>query len=540
MRPTSTPAFASHLRPLLLLVSLLASGALAQEPEAPAEAAAPERPRPPRRQRPPETTLAILAGHVHPVSGPSIEDGVVVVRGRRIVAVGKRGEVEIPESAQTLSYPEGHVYPGLVDALTDAYTDQAQRGDSSTDAGSPITDVLRPRGDREDELLRAGITTAFVGSRASVAWRGLGAIVRPAPGGFSLWEGKSQAGVQFRLTPGPGASHPLQRLAAADAASALFDSLEAYEKTFTDHKEAVEKHQKEFEAWLDFHRKKTPEGGGKEPAKEGEAAPAPAPVEGGRGTRARPGGQPGGQTGGGRGQGGGRPPRDGGEERPAVEAGRPAQEPAAAPAAAAGDAGKPPPRPTWPKEPARDPAKDALLRVQKGELPLRVEGHRTDEVRAALQLRSRHKLPQLVLEQAYGAAALAREIADAGVPCVLTEVTPSALPAEYREHEGYDPAALPGLLHKHGVAVAIATGSAKAAPSLPLMAAAAVGAGLEADAALRAITLTPAEVLGLARDVGSLEPGKLADLIVCDRPLLQSDSRVLRVLTGGQTGYEAR
>jgi imidazolonepropionase-like amidohydrolase len=73
-----------------------------------------------------------------------------------------------------------------------------------------------------------------------------------------------------------------------------------------------------------------------------------------------------------------------------------------------------------------------------------------------------------------------------------------------------------------------------------MVAAAAVGAGLDRDQALRAITLTPAEILGIAQDTGSLQPGKLADVLVTDRPLFASDSRVLLVLARGRNEFEVK
>jgi len=307
--------------------------------------------------KPPERHIAFFAGHVHPVSGPEIADGVVLVTGDRIVAVGKRGEVTIPEGTEAFSYPEGHVYPGLIDALTDAYTDQVQRGDAGTDAGTPIGEALRERGDREDGLLPWGITTAYVGSRSAAVWRGLGAIVRPGPSGFTVWEGRSAAAEQLRLTAGPGASHALQRSSQAEAAGAVFDGLEAYEKTFTEHKKALEKYGKDFEEYLAFHRKKSGDGKDATPAKDESGAPA----EGRRG-RGGQGGQ--GQGRGGRGGQGGERGGQGGEkggeggERPAGPP-APSQPPAGQNPAAGPEAAKPateqppadkaPARPTFPK-----------------------------------------------------------------------------------------------------------------------------------------------------------------------------------------------
>jgi len=57
---------------------------------------------------------------------------------------------------------------------------------------------------------------------------------------------------------------------------------------------------------------------------------------------------------------------------------------------------------------------------------------------------------------------------------------------------------------------------------------------------LRAITLSPAEILGIAKNTGSLQPCKFADVLVCDRPLFATDSRVLFVLQSGRTEYEAK
>ena len=67
-------------------------------------------------RRPRRQAVVLEAGTVHPVSGPAIENGVVVIRGERIVAVGKKGDVEVPENATLRSFPTAHLYPGLVDA----------------------------------------------------------------------------------------------------------------------------------------------------------------------------------------------------------------------------------------------------------------------------------------------------------------------------------------------------------------------------------------------------------------------------------------
>ena len=72
---------------------------------------------------------------------------------------------------------------------------------------------------------------------------------------------------------------------------------------------------------------------------------------------------------------------------------------------------------------------------------------------------------------------------------------------------------------------------------LPLAAALAVRGGLDPDLALRAITLTAAEVLGVADRIGSLEPGKDGDVVLFDGDPLHYRTRVQRVLIDGKTVY---
>jgi hypothetical protein len=352
------------------------------------------------------------------------------------------------------------------------------------------------------------------------------------------------------------------------ASRTQFEGLEEYRKAQNEHAKALEKYEKEFAGVPGLHQKKkdcdklvarraapaggAPAGDGARPARGAEGA-GPRPTREGR--RVPPGGaseplaseaaaeaqaaeleqallllvealaqDPPPRPQGGRPQGG--PPAQGGQ----APAGQPGQAPA-------GQAADGPKRPTYPKKPAEDPTKEALLKVLDGELALRVEAHRPDEVRAALALQHKHTIPLLVLEQAYGAAGAAKQIAEQGAMVVVTEVLPGRMPKPY---EAFDVAALPQALQAAGVPFAIATGSARRAATLPLMAATAIAGGLDEMAALRAITLTPAEILGIAKDTGSLTAGKFADVVVTDRPLFASDSRVLLVLSQGRTEFEAK
>ena len=102
------------------------------------------------------------------------------------------------------------------------------------------------------------------------------------------------------------------------------------------------------------------------------------------------------------------------------------------------------------------------------------------------------------------------------------------------------------LLHEAGVKVAIGSWSADYGGSgkntqgrwLMLEAALASGFGMPPEAALKAITINAAEILGVADRVGSITPGKDADLIVLDGPPLSVETWVRMVLVNGRLVYE--
>lgn len=587
-------SLSSLLVPAALIWMCQASGLSAQVPTTetagnPPSAAAsspsaqdPVRRRPSRRgnRRGGRRGITVIeAGTIHPVSGPPIEDGVVVIRGERILAVGQQGDLRLPPNSKVYKFPQGHVYPGLIDASTDAFTDNNLRRDTKLNGGSKVADGLVWTDSRDDHLIKHGITTAYVAVRTPSPVRGQGAIVRPRANSFELWGDGEETALQLRMTNGPGASHALQRQSQLAFAGRLFEPLEKYREANEKYEEALEKYEADFEKYLEYHSKKN--GKDKKGDEKGEAATKPK-AEQEKSASEPPTLGPGeGRRRGGR-RGEGRPPR-GGEAKDVTAAtfeetlatimalvGKPAA-PAAAPATAPQDPrrqGRPasgssnatavatpakpsskstkksdgPERPKYPKKPKPDPQKDALLKVLDGEIPLRVEAHRVDELLAALRLQREEEIPLMVLEQAYGADRITQEIAEQGATVVLTEVLPNSLatPGDKRNpYSKFDPTALPKKLNDAGIPFAIASGAARLAGLLPMMAAAAIGRGLSEDAALRSITLTPAEILGIAKDTGSLTGEKFADVIVTDGPLFRSDSRVLLVVAKGRTEYEA-
>jgi imidazolonepropionase-like amidohydrolase len=96
------------------------------------------------------------------------------------------------------------------------------------------------------------------------------------------------------------------------------------------------------------------------------------------------------------------------------------------------------------------------------------------------------------------------------------------------------------VLARAGVPLALCTGHpSRPVWTLRLEAALAVRAGLDGAEALRALTLNAAAALGLADRLGSLRPGKEADLILIDGDPFLPASRVMRTIIAGQTVYQA-
>jgi imidazolonepropionase-like amidohydrolase len=103
-----------------------------------------------------------------------------------------------------------------------------------------------------------------------------------------------------------------------------------------------------------------------------------------------------------------------------------------------------------------------------------------------------------------------------------------------KESDAYDAAySNPAALHRAGVAFAIVSDDASQSRNLPYEAAMARAFGLPAEAALRAITLSPAEIFGLADHMGSLEPGKDANLFVASGDIMDHRSQVTHVFIDG-------
>jgi imidazolonepropionase-like amidohydrolase len=176
-----------------------------------------------------------------------------------------------------------------------------------------------------------------------------------------------------------------------------------------------------------------------------------------------------------------------------------------------------------------DAALEALAPVARGQVPVIVRADAEPDIRAAVAFAEKRGLKAIIAggADAWRCAGLLREKDVA----VLLNV--DRLPR--REDEPYDAAyANAAALHRGGVRFAIVTDDASLSRNLPYEAAMARAYGLPADAALRAITLSPAEIFGVADRLGSIEPGKQATLVLATGDIMDTRTQVTRVWIDGR------
>lgn len=177
-----------------------------------------------------------------------------------------------------------------------------------------------------------------------------------------------------------------------------------------------------------------------------------------------------------------------------------------------------------------DVAYEALLPVIEGEIPVLVSATRRRAIRAALDFAAAEKI-RIILANPRQVEEFLPELNEKGIPVVLGPTL--ALPLE--EDDPYDSSyALPAALHNAGVKFTLGTFDTQFARNLPYQAAMAVAFGLPQEAALKAVTLNAAEIWGVSDRLGSIEPGKLGDLVVTDGDPLETRTQVKRLYIAGR------
>jgi len=153
-----------------------------------------------------------------------------------------------------------------------------------------------------------------------------------------------------------------------------------------------------------------------------------------------------------------------------------------------------------------------LSQVIAGEIPLMVEANAAVDIRRAIKW-LKEKNVTAILSGVSEGWRIAEEIAESGLPVIAGPV----LTIPSRQSDRYDAAYTnPGLLAKAGVKVALRTNDAENVRNLPFHAGFAAAYGMGKEEALKAVTINPAEIFGLEKQIGSLEEGKMANLFISD------------------------
>ncbi|MBL7201985.1 MAG: amidohydrolase [Anaerolineae bacterium] len=186
-----------------------------------------------------------------------------------------------------------------------------------------------------------------------------------------------------------------------------------------------------------------------------------------------------------------------------------------------------------PTRPERDLKLEALGKVLRRELKARIHAHRADDMLTAIRIAEEFNL-DLTLEHATEGYKIAHVLVEKGIPVTAGPILFSRTKYELK---GMTPKN-PGLMAKAGVKVAIQTDEMSAVKYLPINAALAVREGMPEEEALKAITIHPAEIIGVADRVGSLEVGKDADIVVFSGHPFDYRTTVELVVVDGQLAYQ--
>ncbi len=389
--------------------------------------------------------VAVRCGRILTMTQGPVENGVVLIRGGKIEAVGR--DLPIPDGAAIIDAGDGFCMPGLVDAGTARGLDRGERENEEGLEVTPeirVADALHARAGGLSALVQNGVTTAFAAPGVQNVVGGLGVVFKPVDRSGSVAVLREDAALRVTLGPEPSRGN---RPPMGEATSL-------------------------------FSRRPTTRMG-------------------------------------------------------VIWALRSALHAARERAGPRGGA-------------APTEARSVLLRALEGDLQVRIRCYREAEMRAIFNLmdrpEDRFEDLQVVLDRAPDAHRLADELARRGISVVLG---PVAHAPEGRRSAGFDPSdvvvptpATARILVERGVRIAFQSAGSATPDEVLVHAREAVRFGLSPEEALRALTVSAAGILGVADRVGSLEPGRDADLVVFSGDPLLPTSRVRLVMIDGTVVFE--
>ncbi len=187
--------------------------------------------------------------------------------------------------------------------------------------------------------------------------------------------------------------------------------------------------------------------------------------------------------------------------------------------------------------PEYNPQMEAMLPVIQGKMPVLVEVNQEKDILSAIKWIQKNKINAVLTGVAEGWR-VAKEIAASKIPVITGPILSLPTRSSDRYDTRYTNA---GILHKAGVKVAIRTDDSENVRNLPFNAGFAAAYGMGKEAALKAVTINPAEIFGVADQLGSLEVGKSANLIVTDGDPFETKTQISHLfINGWQVAIDSR
>lgn len=381
--------------------------------------------------------IAITGGRLLTASGPEVAEGVVLINGGKIVAVGR--DLRPPDGADVIDARGSVITPGLIDAHTHLGLDEqgvGVAGDDTNEAVEPIQPHLRALDGINlediafDDARKAGVTASEVKPGSGNVIGGQCVVIKHAGLIIDRVVLRAPSAIKAAMGENPKNTYrnqkksPSTRMATAALFRDIFIKAQAYLE----------------------------------------------------------------------------------RRRAELEAGRPFE---------------------------RDLKLEAIGLVLERQIPMRIHAHRADDIMTALRLRDEFGF-EMSIDHCTEGHKVAEELARRGVHAIVGPSMSGRYKVELREKTFETPAVLAAA----GVKVAITTDH-PVVPIHQLMTAAilAVKNGLSTDLALKAVTLHPAEMLGVAERIGSLDAGKDADLVIWSGDPFDLRSRVTLTMIDGQVVY---
>ena len=167
--------------------------------------------------------------------------------------------------------------------------------------------------------------------------------------------------------------------------------------------------------------------------------------------------------------------------------------------------------------------------VAEGVLPIIFSVHSEKDILDCIDFVKKEKIKAVFMGVTYGWK-VADKIAEAGIPVIIGSLTD--MPSSW--DDGYDAIYRnPAVLQQAGVKIAFSSQSSSLAKDLPYMAGKAAAFGLDRKEALKAVTINSAEMLGVGELMGSIEKGKLANVVLCDNDILELRTNIKHVFVDG-------